>query len=69
MYHIWSQYQKTISDRAFQTSLFSKPQDFFGIFRENSTVINIGLQQLSRKQHIFGKRDDYFVVRNKLYRL
>ena len=34
--------KRTISDRQFQTSLFSKPNDFFFffcIFRENFTVI------------------------------
>ena len=33
-------FKGTISDRPFQTELFSKPQIFFFIFRENSTVIN-----------------------------
>ena len=53
----------SISDRKFQTSLFLNPQIFLHIQRElhcNKSP----KQQFSRKQHIFGKNRQFFVVEN-----
>ena len=57
-----SLFKGTISDRLFQTSLFSKPP-FFPIFRENCTVITY-LYNNSLGNSIFWKEGQFFVVGN-----
>ena len=51
----------TTSDRPFQTSLFSKPPDFFCIIRENSTVI-IYLDKNTLEKAYFWKRDSSLLL-------
>ena len=51
----------TICDRQFQTSLFPKPQIFLHIQGEHNCN-NLPIQQLSQKQHIFGKRDNSLLL-------
>ena len=54
----------TISDRPFQTSFFPNPEIFFFKFKEKLLCNNLPVQQLSRKQHIFWKERELFVVGN-----
>ena len=57
--------QGTISDRTFQTSLFSKPPDIFSPFLHIQRERHCNnLPQLSRKQHFFGKRDKSLLLGN-----
>ena len=52
----------TISYRPFQTSLFSKPLDLFLHIRRELQCNNLPIQQLLRKQHLFGKRDNSLLL-------
>ena len=54
-------FKGTISDCQFQTSFFFQTPTFFCIFRELH-CINLPIQQLSWKQHIFGKRDNSLLL-------
>ena len=49
----------TISDPKFQTSLFSEPPDFWHI-QEEIHYNKVHVEQFPRKQHIFGKTDNFY---------
>ena len=58
----------TISDPEFQTSLFSEPQDLFFHVQREVHCNKLPIQQFSRKQHIFVKRDNSLLLRIKFRR-
>ena len=52
----------TISDCQFQRSLFPKPPVFFLHIQRELHYISLPIQQLTWKQHIFGKRDNSLLL-------
>ena len=60
--YILTNLKETISDRAFQTSLFFQTPRFFFYIQRELHCNNLPIQQLSWKQHIFGKRDNSLLL-------
>ena len=54
--------QGTISDPKFQTSLFFTNPQIFLHFQGEIHHYKLPRQQFPRKQHIFGKRDNYLLL-------
>ena len=52
----------TISDPKFQISLSSEPPDFFLHIQREPHCYKLHIQHFSRKQHIFGERDNFSML-------